>query len=145
MPHGEGSSKQVDHSDTVSPLETYIDEVFRDFWTVGGTVKEVISTHPKEVEREPNNPSREVREILVGRVVILVDRGPPHFNAMLERCRCRTMPFLRTRGNTDASIIPTRDIPVMSSSIRQHTCSYGDKVIVENHAFNHISRQSRNL
>ena len=82
---------------------------------------------------------------MVGRVVILVDRGPPHFNAMLERCRCRTMPFPRTRGNTDASIIPTQDIPVVSSSINRRRYSYGDKVTVENHAFNHITRQSENL
>ena len=38
MPHGEGSSRQVDRSDTISPVGTNIDEVFRDFWTVGETV-----------------------------------------------------------------------------------------------------------
>ena len=31
MPRGEGSSKQVDHSDTISFIEANIDEVFRDF------------------------------------------------------------------------------------------------------------------
>ena len=41
MPHGEGSSKQVDQSDTISTLEVDIDEVFREFWTVGETIKEV--------------------------------------------------------------------------------------------------------
>ena len=41
MPHGEGSSKQVEHSNTISPLETDIDEVFQHFWTVGETIKEV--------------------------------------------------------------------------------------------------------
>ena len=50
MPHGEGSSKQVNHFDTISPIATDIDQVFRDFWTVGETVKEVVSTHPEEFE-----------------------------------------------------------------------------------------------
>ena len=35
MPRGEGSSKQVDHFDTISPLENDIGKVFRDFWNVG--------------------------------------------------------------------------------------------------------------
>ena len=49
-PHGEGSSKQVSHFDTISPIATDIDEVFRDFWIVGETVKEVVLTYPKEIE-----------------------------------------------------------------------------------------------
>ena len=104
MPHGEGSSKQVEHSNTISPLETDIDEVFRDFLTVGKTIK-VVSTHLEEVEREPDIPRREVREILIGRIAIPIDMGHPRFNAIPERSR--TMPFPRSRGNTDASIIPT--------------------------------------
>ena len=63
MPHGEGSSKQVDHSETISPIEANIDEVFRDFRAVGETVK-VVSTHPKEVRSHPSHPRREIREIL---------------------------------------------------------------------------------
>ena len=55
------------------------------------------------------------------------------------------MPFPHTRGNFDASIIPTRNIPVISLSINRRRYSYGDKVIVENCAFNHISRQSGSL
>ena len=102
-----------------------------------------MSTHPEEVEREPDIPRREVREILIGRIGIPIDGGPPRFNAIPERSR--TMSFPRTRGDTDASIIPTQDIPVVSSSINQCRYSYGDKVIVKNHAFNHISIQSGNL
>ena len=49
MPHGKGSSKQVNHYDTISPIEANIDEVCRDFCTMGETVKEVVSTHPEEV------------------------------------------------------------------------------------------------
>ena len=37
-------------------------------------VKKVVSTHPEEVEREPDIPRREAREILVGRIVIPIDR-----------------------------------------------------------------------
>ena len=39
MPHGEGSIKNLDHSDTFSPLTTNIDKVFHNFWTVGETIK----------------------------------------------------------------------------------------------------------
>ena len=46
MPHGEGSSKQANHSDTIYPFKTDIDKVFCDFWTVGETIKQVISTLP---------------------------------------------------------------------------------------------------
>ena len=53
--------------------------------------------------------------------------------------------FSRARGKFDASIMHTRYIPVISSSINRRRYSYGDKVIVENHAFNYISRQSGNL
>ena len=75
----------------------------------------MISTHPKDVERDTNNPIREVREILVGIIYIPIDRGPPCFNAISERSR--TMPFPHTRGNIDASIIPTHDIQVVPSYI----------------------------
>ena len=145
MPHGEGSSKLVDHSDTVSPIEANIGEVFRDFsfWTISEAVKEVVSTHPEEVESQPSHPRREIREILVERIALPIDRGPPLVNSIPERSR--TMPLPRTRGNFDASIIPTRDIPVISSSVNRRRYSYGDKVIVENHAFNYISRQSGDL
>ena len=46
MPHGEGSSKQADHSNTISPLKADIDKVFHDFWTVRETIKQVVSTYP---------------------------------------------------------------------------------------------------
>ena len=52
------------------------------------------------------------------------------------------MLFPRSRGNLEASIISTCDIPVISSSINRCRYSYGDKVIVENRAFNYVSRQS---
>ena len=84
MPHGEGSSKQFEHSNTISPLETDIDEVFQYFWTVGETVKEVVSAHPEEVEREPDIPRRQVREILIGRIHIPIDGGHPCFNVIPE-------------------------------------------------------------
>ena len=64
MPHGEGSSKQAIHSNAIYPLETDIDEVFQDFWTVGETVKEVVLAHLEEVEREPDIPRREERSWL---------------------------------------------------------------------------------
>ena len=102
-----------------------------------------MSTHPEEVENRPNHLRREIREILVGRIGLPIDRGPPRFNAIPEISR--TMPFPHARGNIDASIIPTHDIPIVSSSINWRRYSYGDKVIVENHAFNHISRQSGSL
>ena len=143
MPHGEGSSKLMNHSDTVSHIEANIDEVFRDFWTVGKTVKEVVSTHPEEGESQPDHSIREIREILVGRIALPIDGGPPRVNAIPERSR--TMPLPRTRGNFDASIIPTHDIPIISSYINRRRYSYGDKVIVENRAFNYISRQSGDL
>ena len=81
--------------------------------------------------------------MLVGRIALPIDEGPPRVNAIPERSR--TMPLPRTRGNFDASIVPTCDIPVISSSINWCRYSYGDKVIVENHAFNYISRQSGDL
>ena len=115
MPHGEGSSKQADHSDTISPIEANIDEVFRDLWTVGEMVKEVVSTHPEEVESQPSHPRWEIRDIFMGRIALPVDGGPPRFNAIPDRSR--TIPFPHARGNSDASTIPTRDIPVVSSSI----------------------------
>ena len=46
MPHGEGSIKNLDHSDTFSPLTTNIDKVFHNFWTMGEIIKEVIIKHP---------------------------------------------------------------------------------------------------
>ena len=100
----------------------------------------MVSTHPEEVESQPSHPRREIREMLVGRIALPIDEGPPRVNAIPERSR--TMPLPRTRGNFDASIIPTHDIPVISSSINRRRYSYGDKVIVENRAFNYISRQS---
>ena len=109
---------------------------------MGETVK-VVSTHPEEVESKPNHLKREVREILVGRITLPIDGGPPCFNAIPERSR--TMPFPRNRGNNDASIIPTCDIQVVPSSINQRRYTYDDKVIVENCSFNHISRRSGNL
>ena len=110
---------------------------------MGGTVKQVISTHPKEVNNESYGSRGEVKEILIGRISLPIDGGPPRFSAIPERSR--TMPFPRTRGNTDASIIPTRDIQVVPSSINRRRYTYGDKVIVENCAFNHISRRLKNL
>ena len=46
MLYGEGSSKQTDHSNTISPLTTDISKVFHDFWIVGEVVQQVISTRP---------------------------------------------------------------------------------------------------
>ena len=54
MTYGEGSSKQNDHSDSISPLATDIDNFFHYFWTVGKTIKEVIQTHPEEGKSESN-------------------------------------------------------------------------------------------
>ena len=79
----------------------------------------------------------------MGRIALPIEGGPPRFNAIPKRSR--SMPFTRGRGNSDASIIPTRDISVVSSSINRRRYSYGDKVIVENHAFNYVSRQSGDL
>ena len=115
IPHGEGSSKQVDNSDTISPIKANIDEVFRDFWIVGETVKKFVSTHLEEVRSHPSHPRREIREILVGRIVLPIERGPPRFNAIPKRSR--TMLFPCAKGNLDASSTPTRDILVISSSI----------------------------
>ena len=36
-------------------------------------MKEVVSAHPEEVERETDIPRREVRDILVGRISIPID------------------------------------------------------------------------
>ena len=79
----------------------------------------------------------------MGRIALPIDGGPPRFNDIPERSR--TVPFPRARGNSDASIIPTRDIPVISSSVDRHRYSFGDKVIVEIRAFNNILRQTGNL
>ena len=136
MPCGEGSNKQVTHSDTISPIATDINEVFQDFWTKREMVKEVVSTYPEEVESQSIHLRREIREILVGRISLPIDRGPPCFDAIPGRSRA--MLFLRTRGNSNASVIPTQDNPVVSSSINRRRYSYGDKVIVENRAFNYI-------
>ena len=38
-PYGEGSSKLMNNSDNVSPIEANIGEVFRDFWLWGKRLK----------------------------------------------------------------------------------------------------------
>ena len=123
MPHGEGSSMLVEHSDTVSLIEANTGEVFRDFWTIGEMVKEVVSTHLEEVESQLGHSRREIREILVGRIALPIDGGPPCVNAIPGRSK--EIPFPHTRGTFDASILPTRDIPAMSSYINWRRYSYG--------------------
>ena len=105
MPHGEDCSKQADHFDTICPLKADFDEVFRYFWMVGETFKQVISTHLEEDKSESGESTRVVRDIFIGRISIPMDGGPPRFNAIPERSR--TMPFPHSIGNIDASIIPT--------------------------------------
>ena len=80
---------------------------------------------------------------MIRRIGIPINGGRTHFNAILERSK--TMLFPRTLGNIDASIIPTRDIQVVPSSINRRRYTYGDKVIVENCSFNHIYKQPRNI
>ena len=126
----------MDHYDTVSPIKVNIGEVFSDFWTMGEMVIEVVSTHPEAVESQPNHSRSEIRDILVGRIALPIDGGPPHVNVIPQRSR--TMPLPRARGNLDASIIPAHDIPDISSYINRRRYSYGDKVIVENRAFNYL-------
>ena len=49
---------------------------------MGEIIKQVISTHPEEVKSKSNESRRVVREILVGRIAIPINGGPPHFNAI---------------------------------------------------------------
>ena len=45
-------------------------------------MKEVVSAHLEEVERGSDIPRTEVRETLIGIIVIPIDGGPPCFNAI---------------------------------------------------------------
>ena len=80
VPIGEGPS----HNTIVSQIPCLLEEN-RSFWTVGETVKHIMSPH----EEGPNAPvqqtRREIREILVGSVAIPVDGGPPRFDAVPSR------------------------------------------------------------
>ena len=60
-------------------------EELRDFWTVGEIVGHVMSPHEEGPSVGVQKTRREVREILVGRVAIPIDGGPPRFDAVPSR------------------------------------------------------------
>ena len=51
----------------------------RDFWTVGETVKHVMSPHDERTNASVQETRREIRDILLGRVAIPIDGGPPRW------------------------------------------------------------------
>ena len=125
MAHGEGSSKLVDHLDTVSPIEANIGEVFRDFWNIGETIKEVVPTHPEKVESQPSHPRREIREILVGRIALPIDGGPPRINVIPERSR--TMPLPRV---PEAILMPPLYLLVVFQSFLHPSTSVSIPMVI---------------
>lgn len=55
--------------------------VDRDFWIVGETPKYII--HPQSEEpREEHERRRVIQEVLIGRVAITLEGGPPRFDAV---------------------------------------------------------------
>ena len=80
VPTGEGSSDNIVISHLPHPLEED-----RDFWTIGETVKHVVSPHDERTNASIQETRRRVREILVGRVVISIDGGPPRFDVVPSR------------------------------------------------------------
>ena len=77
------------------PFSTDIDKVFHDFWTMGKTVKQIVSTHLEEDNNESHESRREVREILAGIIALRIEGGPSCFNAIQQE-RSGTMPLPRT-------------------------------------------------
>ena len=80
VPTGEGSSHNTVISHMLHPLEED-----KDFWTVGETVKHVMSPYDERPSTSTQEIRREIREILVGSIAIPIDGGPPRFDAIPSR------------------------------------------------------------
>ena len=80
VPTGEGSSHSTVISHMPHPLEEH-----RDFWTAREIVRHVMSPHKEGLSVSVQETRREVRQILVGRVIIPIDGGPPRFEAVPSR------------------------------------------------------------
>ena len=80
VPTGEGSSC----STVISRIPHTLEED-RDFWTVGETVKHVVSPHEDKPSTSTQGIRKEIRDILVGSIAIPVDGGPPRFDVVPSR------------------------------------------------------------
>ena len=79
-PAGKGSSHDTVISHSPHPLEED-----RDFWTVGETVKHVVSPYNDKPSTSAQGVRKEIREILVGSIAIPIDDGPPRFDVVPSR------------------------------------------------------------
>ena len=80
VPTGEGSSRGTVVSHIPHPLKEY-----RDFWTMGETVKHVVSLHNDKPNASTQGVRKEIREILGCSIAISIDDGPPKFDVVPSR------------------------------------------------------------
>ena len=106
---------------------------------MGEIHRHTITPQLRESHDVSNERRSEVSEVLIWIVYLPIDGGSPCFNATSQE-RDRNIPPPLFQGNVDASIFPTYNIQITPSSINQRRFTYGDKVIIENHDFNNISR-----
>ena len=88
----------------------------RNFSTVGETVKHVTSPHEERPNVSVQETRREIREILVGRVVIPIDGDPPKFDAVPSKRSSRII-TPQPRNLAEVHPMPIHSIEVVPASV----------------------------
>ena len=104
----------------------------RDFWTVKEIVKHVISPHDERTNASIQETRRRVREILVGRVVISIDGGPPRFDVVPSRMSSSIF-TPQLQNLVDVHPMPMHTIEVVPESVNRNRFPTGSQVLIPNH------------
>ena len=116
----------------------------RNFSTVGETVKHVTSPHEERPNVSVWETRREIREILVGRVAIPIDGGPPRFDAVPPKRSSRII-TPQPQNLVEVHPMPIRNIDVVLESVNRSRFPTGSQVLIPNHLLHIRSGQANDI
>ena len=129
VPTGEGSS----HSTVISHIPHPLEED-RDFWTMGETVKHVVSPHDDKPSTSTQGIRKEIREILVGSIAILIEGGPTRFDVVPSR-RSSKIITPQPRNIVDVHPMSIRNIEGVPESVNRNRFPTKSQVLIQNVMF----------
>ena len=91
-----------------------------------------MSPHDERTNASIQETRGEIREILVGRVAIPIDGGPPSFDAIPSR-RSSRMFTPQPRNLVDVHPMPMHNIEVVPESMNRNRFPMGIRVLIPNH------------
>ena len=91
-----------------------------------------MSPHEERSSTSTKEIKREIKEILVGSIVIPIDGGPPRFDAVPSRRSSRIV-TLQPRNLVDVHPMPIHNIEVVPELVNRNRFPTGSQVLISNH------------